>query len=281
MNLESLQRIDSRWIFLAFLLAVAIPIVNPIGLPLKISDNTKKVYEAVERIPDGGVVVLTPDFNYDNKGELQPMMEAFLRHLFLKNVKVVSVSYYGAASPLLMEEAMKSVGLEAYGKKYGVDFVNLGYLAGDETAVAAFGANVHALVKVDYYGTSISQLPIMERLRTAKDIDLEISLSAGMNYPELYLRQWQTTYGTKVTGGSVGLIYAPLIPYISSGQLLGYLPSMRGTAEYELLSRRPASAIVGMDSQSLVHLVFIVAIVICNIGVLGSYLKSRRGGAKI
>lgn len=278
MKLESLLKIDSRWFFLAFLLAVAIPIIRPIGLPLKISDNTKMAYNAVQSVPDGGIVVITPDYNYDNKGELSPMAEAYLRHLFTKNVKVVSVSYYGAAAPILMEEAMKAVGLEAYGKKYGVDFVNLGYLAGDETAVAAFGADVHALVQVDYYGTPISKLSIMENLRSAADIDLEISLSAGMNYPELYLRQWQTTFGTKVTGGSVGLIYAPLIPYISSGQLLGYLPSMRGAAEYELLSGRPASAIVGMDSQSLVHLVFIAAIVLCNIGVLGSYLKPKGGG---
>jgi len=277
MKLETLLKIDSRWIFLAFLLAVAIPIIRPIGLPLKISENTKQVYDAVESVPDGGIVVLTPDFSYDNTGELLPMLETFLNHLFTKNIKVVSVSYYGAASPLLMETAMKSVGLETYGKEYGMDFVNLGYIAGDETAVAAFGADVHALVKVDHYGTPISELTIMENLRSAEDIDLEISLSAGMNYPELYLRQWQTTFGTKVTGGSVGLIYAPLIPYISSGQLLGYLPSMRGAAEYELLSRKPASAIVGMDSQSLVHLVFIAAIILCNIGVLGSYLKPEGG----
>lgn len=276
MNLESLQKIDSRWIFLAVLLAVALPIVFPIGLPLKISDNTRKVYDAVAAVPVGGIVVITPDCSYDSRGELLPMMEVFLRHLFTMNVKVVSVSTYGASSPMLIEEAMKSVGLEAYGKKYGVDFVNLGYLAGDESTIAAFGADVHALVTVDYYGTPISQLPIMDGLRTAKDISLAISVSEGRGYPEMLLRQWQSTYGTKMTGGSVGLIYASTMPYIASGQLTGYLPSMRGTAEYELLSKRPASAIIGMDSQSLVHIVFISVIVICNIGVFGSYLKSRR-----
>lgn len=276
MSLEFLRKIDPRWIFLAFLIAVCIPIVRPIGLPLKISDNTRNVYQAVEAIPEGGLVVLTPDFSYDNRGELLPMLEVFLRHLLQKDVKVVSVGFYGGTAPLLMEEAMKSVDLEKYGKKYGVDFVNLGYLVGSEPTIAAFGEDVHALVKVDFYGKPISELPIMEFLHSAEDIDLEISLAAGMNYPELYLRQWQTKFGTKVTGGSVGLIYAPLLPYIASRQLEGYLPSLRGAAEYELLTRNPGKAIVGMDSQSIAHLVVIVAIVICNIGFVGA----RREGTK-
>lgn len=276
MSLESLGRLDPRWIFLAFLLAVCIPIVKPLGLPVKISANTRQVYEAVEAVPEGGLVVLTPDFSYDNTGELLPMLEAFLTHLLEKDVKVVSVGFYGGTAPLLMEEAMKSVGLEKHGKKYGVDFVNLGYFVGSEPTIAAFGEDVHALVKADFYGTPISELPIMEFLHSAEDIDLEISLAAGMNYPELYLRQWQTTFGTKVTGGSVGLIYTPLLPYIATGQLEGYLPSLRGAAEYELLTKKPGKAIIGMDSQSLVHLVVIAAIVICNIGFIGA----RREGAR-
>jgi hypothetical protein len=277
MSLESLQRLDPRWIFVAFLIAVSIPIIQPLGLPIKIGENTRRVYRAVDELPDGSLVVLTPDFSYDNRGELLPMLEAFLKHLLSKDVKVISVGFYGATSPMLMEEAMRSVGLENYGKEYGVDFVNLGFLVGAEPTIAAFGQDTHALVKVDYYGTPISEIPIMEYLHDAGDIDLEISLAAGMNYPELYLRQWQTTFGTKVTGGSVGLIYAPLSPYIATGQLEGYLPSLRGAAEYELLIQKPGSAIVGMDSQSLVHIVVIVAIIISNIGVLGEAQKKAKG----
>jgi len=269
LSLKSLEKLDPRWIFLAFLIAVCIPIIQPLGLPIKISDNTRRVYQAVEDVPDGGLVVLTPDFSYDNRGELLPMLETIFEHLLTKDVKVVSVGFYGAASPMLMEEAMKAVGLERYGKEYGVDFVNLGFIAGDEPAITSFGEDTQALVKVDYYGTPISQLSIMDSLNNAGDIDLEISLSAGMNYPELYLRQWQTTFGTKVTGGCVGLIYAPLLPYMESGQLEGFLPSLRGAAEYELVSNRPGVAIIGMDSQSLVHVVVIVAIIISNLSMLG------------
>lgn len=270
MSLESLERLDPRWIFVAFLIAVSIPIIQPLGLPIKISENTRRVHRVVDELPDGSIVVLTPDFSYDNRGELLPMLEAFFKHLLSKNVKVISVGFYGATAPMLMEEAMKSVGLENYGKEYGVDFVNLGFLVGSEPTIAAFGEDTHALVKVDYYGTPISQLPIMDLLHNAGDIDLEISLAAGMNYPELYLRQWQTTFGTKVTGGSVGLIYAPLSPYMATGQLEGYLPSLRGAAEYELVTEEPGAAIIGMDSQSLVHIVVIVAIIISNLSVLGA-----------
>ena len=270
MSLESLERLDPRWIFVAFLIAVAIPIIQPLGLPIKISENTRVVYEAVDELPDGSLVSLTADFSYDNRGELLPMLEAFLKHLLSKNVKVISVSFYAVTSPMLMEEAMNAVGLENYGKEYGVDFVNLGYIVGGETTVASYGEDVHALVKKDYYGTPIAEIPIMETLHDASDIDLEISLAAGTIFPEVYLRQWQTTFGTRVTGGSVGLIYAPLSPYIATGQLEGYLPSLRGAAEYELVINKPGAAIIGMDSQSLVHIVVIVAIIISNIGALGA-----------
>ncbi len=261
----NLKNIDARWVFVLFIIAVVIPIVNPLGLPIEINENTRIVYEALESVPDGGLVVLTPDFSYDNRGELLPMLEVMFKHLLAKNVKIISVSFYSAQSPLLMEEAMNAVGLEEHGKVYGVDFVNLGYIAGDEASVAAIGSDVKALVRVDYYGTPIGDIPIMDMFNDAGDIDLAVSLAAGMNYPELYLRQWQTTYGTKVTGGSVGLIYAPLLPYIASGQLEGYLPSLRGAAEYELVSGYAGAAIVGMDSQSLAHIVVIAAIVVCNI----------------
>lgn len=69
------------------------------------------------------------------------------------------------------------------------------------------------------------------------------------------------------------MIYAPLSPYIATGQLEGYLPSLRGAAEYELVIDKPGAAIIGMDSQSLVHVVVLVAIIISNLGTLGASRK--------
>lgn len=270
-------RVDPRWLWLLFLIGIIIPLVRPIGLPLATSDNTVKVYEAIKSVPDGGLVFLSPDYALENRGELQAMLVATLKCLLKRDIKIVSAGFYGTTSPILMEEAMNAVGLEKYGKKYGEDFVNLGYLPGEEATIAALGVDVHALVKVDFYNTPISEIPLIDSFRSAEDVDLVISLAAGNEYPEKWMRQWQVKYGTKMTGGAVAMIYPALLGYVASGQLSGYLDSSRGAAEFELHSGNPGGAIVTMDAQSIGHIIAIVAIVICNLSYVIS--KGKEGEA--
>ena len=262
---KKVKKFDTRWVFVAIIIAVCIPILSPLGLPINISDNTRLVYETINSLEPGSIVFMTPDTGYQKRGELIAMMETIYHMLAHMDVKVITIATFSSASPLLMEEVMLSVGLEEHDKVYGEDFVNLGYLTGSETTIAAIGNDLKAVVKVDLYLTPIDQLPILESVDSAKDIDLLISIAGGMDYPELYLRQWQTTHGVKITGGCVGDIVATLQPYIATGQLTGFLPSLKGAAEFELLTNRPGQAIVGMDSQSLMHVVVIAFILISNL----------------
>jgi len=259
---------DPRWLYVLFLIGIMIPLVKPIGLPMGISDNTRKVYDALKSVPADGLVFLSPDFAVENRGELQAMLVVIFKTLLPMGVKIVSAGFYGVSSAMLMDEAMNTVGLANYGKKYGVDFVNLGYLPGEETTIAALGADVHALVKVDYYNKPISDLPLMSRFRRAGDVNLVISLAAGNEYPEKWIRQWQVKYGTKITGGAVAMIYPALLGYVASGQLQGYLDSSRGAAEFEILTGNPGAAVVTMDAQSIGHIIAILAIVLCNLSYI-------------
>lgn len=265
---------DPRWLWLLFLICIIIPLVRPIGLPMGVSDNTVKVYEAIKSVPSGGLVFLSPDYALENRGELQAILVATLKCLLQKDVKIVSAGFYGTTSPMMMDEAMKTVGLENYGKKYGEDFVNLGYLPGEEATIAALGVDIHALVRVDFYNKPISEIPLMDHFRSAEDIDLVISIAAGNDYPDKWIRQWQVKYGTKITGGAVAMIYPMMVSYVASGQLKGYLDSSRGAAEFELLTKNPGEAIITMDAQSIGHIVAIVAIVICNL----NYVISKKEG---
>jgi hypothetical protein len=245
---------------------------------MKISENTRTVYDTISSIPDGGIVYVGTDFDVSYRGEMQAMLEDLFKHLFTKDVKVVSITFHSAPLPGLVEGVITKLGLKNYGKIYGVDYVNLGYYPGREQSVVTFGEDVHAMVKFDYFGTPIDELPLMDSLHSAKDFSLVISLTGGEIFPEVYLRQWKTKYNIKVTGGATSMIYPTLLGYVASGQLSGYLASSRGAAEYELLLNKPGSAIVAMDSQSIGHFIMIGTIILCNIGFIVSKLKSREGG---
>ncbi|MCJ7507431.1 MAG: hypothetical protein MUO85_01715, partial [candidate division Zixibacteria bacterium] len=54
--------------------------------------------------------------------------------------------------------------------------------------------------------------------------------------------------------------------YLQTKQLVGLLGGMKGAAEYEKLSKNYGRAMVGMDPQSIIHLLIIFFIVIGNIG---------------
>jgi len=267
---------DPRWIWLLFMVGIIIPLVRPIGLPLSISENTMAVYEAIESVPEGGLVFLSPDYALENRGEMQAMLVAMTKYFIHRDINIISAGFYGTTSPMLMEEAMNEVGLEEHGKEYGEYFVNLGYLPGEEATIATLGIDVHALVRVDFYGKPISEIPLMDRFRSAEDIDLVISLAAGNEYPEKWIRQWQVKYDTKITGGAVAMIYPMLLSYVASDQLSGYLDSSRGAAEFELVTNNPGGAILTMDAQSVGHVVAILAIVICNLNYLVSKKKERK-----
>ena len=76
----------------------------------------------------------------------------------------------------------------------------------------------------------------------------------------------------------VTAVMAPkLYSFVESGQMTGLLGGMRGAAEYEALAGHPDLAVLGMNAQSLVHILVIVLIILGNI----AFFTSRRQGKKV
>src|SRR5689334_15110821 len=81
--------IDRRWIFLLVGLGTAIPLLNPINLPVAASPRVKAAYQAIENVPEGSRVLMSLDYEPDIMAELQPMSIAVLRHCFRRNLKPI------------------------------------------------------------------------------------------------------------------------------------------------------------------------------------------------
>jgi hypothetical protein len=99
--LEFLKTLDRRWIFLAMLLAVAVPILAQKSFPEKPTKLVQDAFDAIEDLDEGSNVLLSFDYSPSSDGELAPMATAFVRHCCLKRHKMFFMTLWPDGLPLL------------------------------------------------------------------------------------------------------------------------------------------------------------------------------------
>ena len=72
---ERMLKIDRRIIFLVIGLCTLMPLLYPVGLPIKISPEVRGVYDYIESLPEGSVFLLSLDFDPASKPELHPQVD--------------------------------------------------------------------------------------------------------------------------------------------------------------------------------------------------------------
>ncbi len=265
-----IRRIDRRIIFVLIVIAVAWPLIKPMGLPIDISPPVQSLYDAVDALPPGTIVMLGGDYSPDTVPELQPMTIAFLRHAFKNDLRVVITCLWPASPPLV--EAALSPLVEEFSKEYGVDYVNLGYMTGGPVTILGMGTSITNTFPRDYYGTPVGDIPLMNEVSNLADIALVMEVSAGTPGTREWVQQAVSRFSVTLGAGTTAVGAPNFYPYISSGQLVGLLGGLKGAAEYETLVGAPADATKGMDAQSIVHALIVVFILFGNI----VYFVSRR-----
>jgi hypothetical protein len=257
-----LLRLDRRIIFLLIGAATLLPLLYPVGLPIRVSPEVRKVYDHLESLPAGSVFLLSLDFEPGGKPELYPMAIALLRHAFQRNLKVIGMTLWPAGTGLA-ESALAQIAQE-YNKDKGKDYVFLGYAPGDASAVISMGQDFHAAFPLDYYGVKTEELPLLKNIRTLRDIPYVISLSVGFPGLDTWYVYGKEKYGFELGGGCTAVSAPRFYPLLDTGQINGLLGGLRGAAEYEILLGREGKALAGMDAQSVTHFVIIFLIIVCN-----------------
>jgi len=258
-----IRRIDRRIIFTLIFLAVAWPLIQPLRLPMSTSPPVERLYEAVEALPPGSIVMFGGDYSPDTMPELQPMTVAFIRHAFMNDLRVV-VACLWPASPPLIETALTPLA-EEFDKEYGVDYVNLGYMTGGPVVLLGMGSSIPNTFPSDYYGTPVSDLPLMQEIENFDDIEIVMEVSAGTPGTREWVQQVVSRFNVRVGSGTTAVGAPNFYPYVQSGQLIGLLGGLKGAAEYEMLIETPADATAGMDAQSVVHGLIVFFILFGNV----------------
>ncbi|RLF89359.1 hypothetical protein DRN46_05730 [Thermococci archaeon] len=265
-----------RILYILVFAAVIFPLVMGWEMSMKVSPHTKGLYDAIEKLEPGDVVILSFDYDASTYVEQFPQSVAIWEHLRRKDARIIAVAFWLQGVPWIENTIREVYGLNKtepvdelpdYGKK----FVNIGWIPGGEVGMARLGENVAGIKEQDNYGNMLKDMPIFEGVKDAHDVKLIVSFSSGTPGAEELLRQigvpYNVTMGTAVTAVSAPGFY----PYYPK-YFVGILGGLRGAAEYELLVERKGLGMAGMVAQSFVHGLIIIFIVIGNI----QYLLERR-----
>ncbi|MGH2571432.1 MAG: hypothetical protein ACRDGR_09410 [bacterium] len=262
-----LEYVDRRWLFLAMAVAIVVPLIVSMPLPLYVSAMVQDLYDAIEALPDRSIVLISADYDPTAKPELEPFHVALLHHLAGKKIRMVMISLWPAAPPLT-DKVVAEVGLvEKYGYEKGVDFVHLGYKDGRQIVMEAMGTSIRNTFPLDRDGNPVESNPLMQQVDKYSDVAMLINISGGFPGVKEYVQVVQSRYGIKLVGACTAVSGPDYVPYYQATpkQLVGLAAGMKGTAEYEKLVGRPGSAMAGMAAQSSSHLLLILFIVFGNV----------------
>jgi hypothetical protein len=274
---NTLLNLDRRWIFLITAICIIIPFLFPIGFPTNVTPPTQHIYDKIDSTPaNGPAVFISFDSDASPLPELYPMATSLIRHCFIRNVRVILWSM-GMQGVGIIQMALEDVKKEFPEKKSGIDYVLMPYLPAAGMVVLRMGEDIHKAFPTDYYGVPTDSLPMMTEIHNFDQISLVATLCAGNAYGT-WLVYANQKYGAKLAVGVTAVSAPDIYPFLQTGQILGMLSGMKGAAEYETLVEKNLNfktrkaACIGMDTQSILHIVIIIFIILGNI----AYFVTRR-----
>lgn len=266
---------DRRMIFALVGLAVFFPLLyGPFKLPVKATPVVQRVYDKIESLPERSVFLISLDFDPSSKPELYPMAIAIVRHAFRKNLRVLAMNLWITGTT--MAEQIVSAVAKEYGREYGKDYVYLGWAPGNQSVILGIGQDLYKTFPSDYYGTDTPTMAVLQGVRSLRDVDYLFDVAAGDPGIETWIVYGREKYRFEMGGGCTAVSAPGMYMYVNSGQINGLLGGMRGAAEYETLIGQSDKATVGMDAQSVTHLLIVVLVVISNV----VYVITRKSSSR-
>ena len=282
-----LGSLDRRIIFLIVGLSVLIPLLKPewTDLPIRPTPESQIVFDEINKLNAGDKVLLSFEYGPSTKPEIHPMAIAILKHLYAKNIQVYGFALWPDGN-FMSTEAFSEVS-DDYNKKYGVDYVNLGYKPGQEAVIKGISSDIRTLYTVDLQGTSINDIPMMKDVVNIEDFDFVFSLSAGYPGSKEWVQYACDPNNIPLSTGCTSIQVTDIMPYVENDQIRGILAGMPGAAEYESLVEaelqkmeivgKPGEASGMMAAQSIAHVVIVLFIIFGNISYFITRKKNRKG----
>lgn len=268
------------FIYLLLALAVLIPFFIPFDLAgsslRTLGTPTEKFYETIQALPANSTIAIAFDYDPGAAWEMDLQARALLRHLVQKNIKVVALSTVDTGAVIAQRDLNDAVG-NASNYVYGINYVNLGYLPGNEAGLASLADRGFAVFARDLVNNQeISKLPATASLKTLRDTQLVIVLTSSEDALKAWMEQVQPRAGVKIAAGVSAAVEPKARAYQSANQLAALMSGAIGAAQYEILSGQPGQAVVSLNAQTPVQILFVAIIVLGNL----VYWTQRARGAQ-
>lgn len=267
---------------------IALSVIVPLLARLKFTEEAgpivRNIFEKVESMPEGSRVLLSLDYGPSTVPEIQPMVNALVRHCNEKKHKIYYMCLW-ATGQNLTTITIDSVQTREFPETvYGVDYVNLGYKAGNEGLINVILTDLKKMYTTDVRGTYIDDLEMMRSVQNLTSFDLIIGLGGGTPGIKEWILFAGDPTGIPVAGGCTA-VQAPLLYPYWPNQLLGLMGGIKGAAEYEseLIKHYPKykekshPGINMMGPQAIAHIVIMVFIIIGNITFFIERSREKKG----
>lgn len=237
-----------------------------------VSHNTRALRDLVDDLPAGTVVLLVFDYDPTTAAELDLQAEAIMRHLLDRRARLLAISLIPQGPPLA-QAAWERVARSAP-HIYGQDFLNLGYLAGQEAGLRLLFNDLQDAFPRDFKQQKLlAEQPLMQNVQSLQDVSLIVILASEPASVRRWIEQVQSICPIRMVAGVSALAGPSVLPYRESGQLSGLLIGVSGAAEYEVATDNPSLGVSSVGSQSLAHIVVILVILAGNLVTLAAWMK--------
>lgn len=275
------KEVERRIVFLFIAVSVSVPILFHTTFTESASPIVKNVFERVEELPPRSTVLISFDFDPAMAPEVHPMANAFVRHCLVKKHKVVFMALWATGQSLLNQTLTNVVRTEFPDVQEGIDYVNLGYKAGNEGVLNVIVTDLRKMFPNDVNNRPLDSIPWLKDIKSCRDFALILTIGGG----KPGAKEWVLFVGdpgnVPIAAGLAAVSTPQLYPYYPK-QLVGLLGGIKGAAEYESELRKryerfkdvDAPGLRMMGPQTLAHMVIIIFIIFGNI----SYFRRRKRG---
>jgi hypothetical protein len=273
-----------RWMISGLLLlTLGIPLltgaqITPVPSGLSSDNNGAKII--IDGIPAQSPVLIAFDYDPSLSAEMAAVAAPLVDQLQQKGTRLTLIST-SPAGPALAERFMHTtplVNTSLY--QAGVDYVNLGYLAGGLSGIYAFAADPQKAAPYDVSGKPVWGLGPLQGVQSMQDFKVVLVITDNGDSARNWVEQAGGYMGDTplimITSAQAG----PLVrPYFESGQVKGMLAGLTDARIYEQEYNRPGLA---ANSWSSYTLGLVVAEAMIGIGALVNLILNiqRRGKGK-
>jgi len=262
-----LEDVDPRVIYAIIIILMLGVTLRPLGLPIRVSPNTKVFVDYLDNLPENSVVMFFADWGATHEFTIGTQFRPFLIQLARlnaeKGIKWVAASSTPDGLVLFPEKLEEPDVKKAMSNMvYGEDWVYLGYFAGVETGLAALLKGIPNMFTYDAFGNAVVDLPLIQQANKAEDF--AVFMGSGGGELGHWIRQIAVAYDKPLAIMTQGICAPSIQPFIPQ-LVYTMLTDMKCAAEYEYMIGMPGPAISGMDIQTVVHLFLFVMIILANV----------------